>query len=158
MSNRFPISQEGLNKLELELKNLKNIERPEVIKEIVKARAHGDLSENAEYHAAREKQGFIEAKISELEDKIARAEIIDISNIQGDKIKYGATVKLRDEETGVEIVYKIVGDYKADASHGSISISSPLSKTLLGKKKGALLEFKTPRCVKYYEILSITYS
>ena len=145
-------------KLELELKNLKNIERHEVIKEIVKARAHGDLSENAEYHAAREKQGFIEAKISELEDKIARAEIIDISNIQGDKIKYGVTVKLRDEETGVEIVYKIVGDYEADASHGSISISSPLSKALLGKKKGALLEFKTPRCVKHYEILSITYS
>ena len=158
MTDRFPISQEGLNKLALELKNLKNVERPDVIKAIAKARAHGDLSENAEYHAAREKQGFIEAKILELENKISCAEVIDTSKMQGDKVKYGATVKLYDEETEDEAIYKIVSDYEADVLHGSISISSPLSKALLGKTKGESLVFKTPKSIKYYKILSVTYT
>ena len=158
MSNRFPISQEGLDRLKLELENLKSIERPEVVQAIAKARAYGDLSENGEYHAARERQGFIEAKILELEDKISRAEVIDISKIQGDKIQYGATVKLYDEESEKEIIYKIVSDYEADVSHGSISISSPLSRALLGKKEGESLEFKTPKCTRYYKILSVTYA
>jgi transcription elongation factor GreA len=158
MIKRFPISQEGLNKLELELKELKAVERPGIIKLIAEARAHGDLSENAEYHAAREKQGFVEAKISELEDKIARSEVIDVSKIQGNEIKYGATVQLVDEETEDRSLYTIVGEYEADVSAGLISISSPLAKALLGKAKGDAFEFHTPKGIKYYEILSVKYN
>ncbi|WPX96413.1 transcription elongation factor GreA [Candidatus Bandiella euplotis] len=157
MIKRFPISQQGLDKLELELKNLRNVERIEIIKAIAEARAHGDLSENAEYHAAREKQSFIEAKISELEDKIGRAEVIDVSKIQGNEIKYGATVKLLDEETEDEVKYTIVSEYEADVSAGLISISSPLAKALLGKVMGESLEFRTPKGTKYYEVLSVSY-
>ena len=157
MISRFPISKEGLNKLKLELKHLKNVERVNVINSIAEAREHGDLSENAEYHAAREKQGFIEAKISELEDKISRAEIIDVSKIQGDEVKYGASIKLLDEEKDAEIIYKIVSDYESDVSKGLISISSPLAKALLGKKVGESFEFKIPKGTKYYQVLSINY-
>ena len=157
MISRFPISKEGLNKLKLELKHLKNVERVSVINSIAEAREHGDLSENAEYHAAREKQGFIEAKISELEDKISRAEIIDVSKIQGDEVKYGASIKLLDEEKDAEIIYKIVSDYESDVSKGLISISSPLAKALLGKKVGESFEFKIPKGTKYYQVLSINY-
>jgi transcription elongation factor GreA len=157
MVERFPISKEGMNKLILELMGLKNIERVNVIKSIAEAREHGDLSENAEYHAAREKQGFIEAKISELEDKISRAEVIDITKIQGSEIKYGASIKLFDEEKGDEVFYKIVSEYEADVSKGLISISSPLAKALIGKKVNESLEFKTPKGVKYYQIKSVDY-
>ena len=157
MVERFPISKEGMNKLRLELMGLKNIERVNVIKSIAEAREHGDLSENAEYHAAREKQGFIEAKISELEDKISRAEAIDITKIQGSEIKYGASIKLFDEEKGDEVFYKIVSEYEADVSKGLISISSPLAKALIGKKVNESLEFKTPKGVKYYQIKSVDY-
>ena len=115
------------------------------------------MSENAEYHAAREKQGFIEAKISELEDKISRAEVIDITKIQGSEIKYGASIKLFDEEKGDEVFYKIVSEYEADVSKGLISISSPLAKALIGKKVNESLEFKTPKGVKYYQIKSVDY-
>ena len=158
MVYKFPISEKGLNKLMLELKDLKHVEKPKVIKAIAKAREYGDLSENAEYHAARERQGFIEAKILELEDKISRAEIIDTSKIQGDEIQYGATVKLYDEETENKVIYKIVSDYEADVLHGFISISSPLSRVLLGKTKGESVELKTPKFTKYYKILSVTYT
>ena len=157
MVERFPISKEGMNKLRLELMGLMNIERVNVIKSIAEAREHGDLSENAEYHAAREKQGFIEAKISELEDKISRAEVIDITKIQGSEIKYGASIKLFDEEKGDEVFYKIVSEYEADVSKGLISISSPLAKALIGKKVNESLEFKTPKGVKYYQIKSVDY-
>lgn len=157
MVERFPISKEGMNKLRLELMGLKNIERVNVIKSIAEAREHGDLSENAEYHAAREKQGFIEAKISELEDKISRAEVIDITKIQGSEIKYGASIKLFDEEKGDEVFYKIVSEYEADVSKDLISISSPLAKALIGKKVNESLEFKTPKGVKYYQIKSVDY-
>jgi transcription elongation factor GreA len=157
MVERFPISKEGMNKLRLELMGLKNIERVNVIKSIAEAREHGDLSENAEYHAAREKQGFIEAKISELEDKISRAEVIGITKIQGSEIKYGASIKLFDEEKGDEVFYKIVSEYEADVSKGLISISSPLAKALIGKKVNESLEFKTPKGVKYYQIKSVDY-
>ena len=157
MVERFPISKEGMNKLRLELTNLKNIERVNVIKSIAEAREHGDLSENAEYHAAREKQGFIEAKISELEDKISRAEVIDITKIQGAEVKYGASIKLFDEDKENEVFYKIVSEYEADVSKGLISISSPLAKALIGKKINESLEFKTPKGVKYYQIISVDY-
>ena len=158
MVERFPISREGMNKLELELKNLKNVERVNVIKSIAEAREHGDLSENAEYHAAREKQGFIEAKIFELEDKISRAEIIDVAQVRGEEIKYGASIKLFDEDKDNEIVYKIVSEYEADVSKGLISITSPLAKALIGKKMNESLEFNTPKGMKYYQIMSVDYT
>ena len=157
MVERFPISKEGMNKLEIELNNLRFVERPNIIKSISEARAHGDLSENAEYHAAKEKQGFIEAKISELEDKISRAEIIDISQVRGEQVKYGASIRLLDEDTGKEIAYKIVSEYEADVSKGMISITSPLSKALIGKKVNESLEFNTPKGIRYYKILSVDY-
>ena len=157
MVERFPISREGMNKLELELKNLKNVERVNVIKSIAEARAHGDLSENAEYHAAREKQGFIEAKIFELEDKISRAEIIDVAQVRGEEVKYGASIKLFDEDKDIEIFYKIVSEYEADVSKGLISITSPLAKALIGKKVNESLEFNTPKGIKYYQIMSVDY-
>jgi transcription elongation factor GreA len=157
MNNRFPISQDGLDKLKKELAHLKNVERPKIINDIAEARMHGDLSENAEYHAAREKQSFTEAKISELDYKILRSEVIDVSKIQGSSIKYGATVKLLDEETEKEVVYKIVSEYEANVAEHLISISSPLAKALLGKKEGDSLEFKTPKGLRYYEVLSIAY-
>ena len=146
-----------MNKLELELKNLRNVERVNVIKSIAEARAHGDLSENAEYHAAKEKQGFIEGKICELEDKISRAEIIDISQVRGEQVKYGASIKLLDEDTDNEIIYKIVSEYEADVSKGMISIISPLAKALIGKKVDESLEFNTPKGIRYYKILSVDY-
>ena len=157
MVERFPISKEGMNKLEIELNNLRFVERPNIIKSISEARAHGDLSENAEYHAAKEKQGFIEAKISELEDKISRAEIIDISQVRGEQVKYGASIRLLDEDTEKEIAYKIVSEYEADVSKGMISITSPLSKALIGKKVNESLEFNTPKGIRYYKILSVDY-
>lgn len=157
MVERFPISSEGMDKLELELKNLKNVERVNVIKSIAEARAHGDLSENAEYHAAREKQGFIEAKIFELEDKISRAEIIDVAQVRGEEVKYGASIKLFDEDKDTEIFYKIVSEYEADVSKGLISITSPLAKALIGKKVNESLEFNTPKGIKYYQIMSVDY-
>jgi transcription elongation factor GreA len=157
MVERFPISKEGMNKLEIELNNLRFVERPNIIKSISEARAHGDLSENTEYHAAKEKQGFIEAKISELEDKISRAEIIDISQVRGEQVKYGASIRLLDEDTGKEIAYKIVSEYEADVSKGMISITSPLSKALIGKKVDESLEFDTPKGIRYYKILSVDY-
>ena len=157
MVERFPISKEGMNKLEIELNNLRFVERPNIIKSISEARAHGDLSENAEYHAAKEKQGFIEAKISELEDKISRAEIIDISQVRGEQVKYGASIRLLDEDTEKEITYKIVSEYEADVSKGMISITSPLSKALIGKKVNESLEFNTPKGIRYYKILSVDY-
>ena len=146
-----------MNKLELELKNLKNVERVNVIKSIAEARAHGDVSENAEYYAAKEKQGFIEGKICELEDKISRAEIIDISQVRGEQVKYGASIKLLDEDTNNEIIYKIVSEYEADVSRGMISIISPLAKALIGKKVDESLEFNTPKGIRYYKILSVDY-
>lgn len=155
MVDRFPISKDGLNKLRLELNRLKNVERIHVISLIAEAREYGDLSENAEYHAAREKQGFIEAKISELENKISRAEIIDTSRIYGDEIKYGASIKLLDEENHCVKCYKIVGEYESNVSKGLISISSPLAKALLGKKVTESFEFHTPRGIRYYKILSV---
>lgn len=158
MIKRFPISKEGLDKLYSELRKLKNVDRIEIVSAIANAREHGDLSENFEYHAAREKQGFIEAKISELEDKISRAEVIDISKIDSSDIKYGASVKLLDEEKKQEITYKIVGDYEADVSKGLISISSPLAQALLGKKIKQCIEFKTPKGIRYYQILLIYYN
>src|SRR6187200_3047775 len=133
MSNRIPMTPEGHSRLAVELKRLKTIERPAVIKAIAAARDHGDLSENAEYHAARERQGFIEGRVMELEDKIARAEVIDVSKLSGSVVKFGATVTLADEETDEEQTFQIVGEDEADISQGRLSVTSPLARALIGK-------------------------
>ncbi len=157
MSNRIPMTPEGHSRLSAELKRLKTIERPAVIKAIAAAREHGDLSENAEYHAARERQGFIEGRVAELEDKLGRAEIIDISRLSGSKIMFGAKVRLVDEETDGEVTYQIVGPEEAEIAQGLLSINSPLAQALLGKEAGDSVEVSTPRGTRYFEILEVKY-
>ena len=145
----------GYNSLDEELKRLKTLERPAVIAAISEARAHGDLSENAEYHAAKERQGWIEGRIAEIEDKIARAQIIDVSKLSGTQVKFGATVSVVDEDTEEEARYQIVGDHEADVKEGRISLSSPLSRAMIGKEVGEVVEVYTPGGVKAYEILKV---
>lgn len=156
MSNNFPITFKGYDKMEAELDDLKK-QRPRISEEIGTASDHGDLKENAEYHAAREKQSFVEGRIAELEDRIARAEKIDISTLSNDNIKFGATVKLIDEDTEKEITYQILSEYEADLNKNRISIVSPLARALIGKEVGDLVEVKTPGGDKSYEVLEISY-
>ena len=153
---KIPITDTGFNKLDTELKKLKSEERPKVIKAISEAREHGDLSENAEYHAAREKQSFIEGRIKELESLISRAEIINISNMSG-SIKFGATVEIIDEETEITTTYQIVGEAEADLENNLLNIKSPLAKSLIGKEEGDSVEVSTPGGKKSYEVISIKY-
>ena len=148
---------EGYKSLEDEHKKLKNIDRPNVIKAIAEAREHGDLSENAEYHAAKELQSFIEGRIKELEYKIAKAEVIDISQIKNDKIVFGASVLLYDENSNKEYTYKIVGIDEADVEKSLISINSPVARALMGKEEGEVVSVKTPIGTTSYEILNIEY-
>ena len=155
--NKIPITPEGKTLVEDELKNRKAIERPRIINSIAEARAHGDLSENAEYHAAKEEQSHNETKIMELEDTLSRAEVIDPSLLSGDEIKFSATVLIVDEETDVESEYKIVGEVEADFKSGKISIQSPLARSLIGKSTGDSVEVNTPRGGKSYEILKVKY-
>lgn len=155
---RVPMTAQGHLALENELKHLKHEERPAVIKAIAEAREHGDLSENAEYHAAREKQSFIEGRIQELEGVISCAEVIDISTISGDTVKFGATVKLVDEESEEEVTYQIVGEYEADLEQGKISVTAPIARALIGKKAEDSVEVTTPKGTRYYEILSVSYA
>lgn len=157
MSDNFPITLDGFAKMEAELKDLKKVQRPKLSEEIATAREHGDLKENAEYHAAREKQSFVEGRIMELEDKIARAEVIDISKLANDTIKFGATVTLIDDDTEKEVVYQIVSEYEANLEKNLISIVSPLARALIGKEVGDSVEFNTPRGEKGYEIVKIAY-
>jgi len=155
--NKIPITPEGKTLVEDELKNRKAIERPRIINSIAEARAHGDLSENAEYHAAKEEQSHNETKIMELEDTLSRAEVIDPSLLSGDEIKFSATVLIVDEETDVESEYKIVGEVEADFKSGKISIQSPLARSLIGKSTGDSVEVNTPGGGKSYEILKVQY-
>src|SRR6476660_3254986 len=141
---RIPMTAAGFKSLEDEVNHLKNVERHEIIKMIADARAHGDLSENAEYHAAKERQGFIEGRVLELEDQIGRAEVIDVSKLSGTTVKFGATVTLVDEDTDEKRKYQIVGDVESDAKHGKISLSSPIARALIGKGKGDTVEVTTP--------------
>jgi len=157
MVTKIPMTPEGHARLTAELKRLKNVERPAVIKQIAEAREHGDLSENAEYHAAREKQGFIEGRVMELEDKLGRAEVIDVASLSGSKVVFGAKVKLVDEETDEEIFYQIVGPEEAEIQQGRLSIASPLAKALLGKEAGDSVEVTTPRGVRYFEVLAVEF-
>ncbi len=151
------MTPEGYARLAAELKRLKNEERPAVIRAIATAREHGDLSENAEYHAARERQSFIEGRVMELEDKLSRAEVIDVKSLSGSKIMFGAKVRLVDEETEEEVTYRIVGPEEADIQNGLLSISSPLAKALIGKEAGDHIEVSTPRGMRYFEILEVQY-
>ena len=152
---KLPFTEIGLNKLKKEMSDLKSIERPAVIKAIAEARSHGDLSENAEYHAARERQGFIEGRLLELENVISRAEIIDLNKINADKITFGTSVRIVDEETDQEKTLHIVGEYESNLENGKISLSSPIAKGLIGKAVGDSAETITPSGKKYYEILEI---
>ena len=146
---------EGYAVLDEELKRLKTQERPSVIGQIAEARLHGDLSENAEYHAAKDRQGWIEGRIAEIEDKIARAQVIDVSKLSGSQVKFGATVSVVDEDTEDEARYQIVGEHEADVKLGKLSISSPLSRAMIGKEVGEVVEVNTPGGVKAYEITKI---
>ena len=141
-----------------EISHLKTVERPRIIKAISEARAHGDLSENAEYHAAKEQQGWNEARVAELEDMISRAEVIDVSKLSGDTVKFGARVKVVDEDTEEQAVYQIVGEFEADVKAGKLSITSPIARAMIGKQEGDTVEVMTPGGGKSYEILKISYN
>ncbi|MBS0471192.1 MAG: transcription elongation factor GreA [Proteobacteria bacterium] len=154
---RIPMTASGFKALEDEVNRLKNVERHEVIKAIAEARAHGDLSENAEYHAAKERQSFIEGRVIELEDQIGRAEVIDVSKMSGSTVKFGATVTMVDEDTDEERKYQIVGDVESDAKHGRISLSSPIARALIGKGKGDTVEVSSPGGTRSYEILKVEF-
>ena len=145
----------GYEALEHELRRLKSVERPRIIQAISEARSHGDLSENAEYHAAKEQQGYNEARVAEIEEKLGRAEVIDPSKLDGDRIMFGATVTLVDEDTDEEKVYQIVGDFEADVKSGRISISSPIARALIGKTVGDAIEVNAPGGARGYEILKV---
>ena len=154
---KVPMTKKGAERLQKELTDLKNVERPAVIAAISEARGHGDLSENAEYHAAREKQSFIEGRIQELEYAMSCAEVIDTSTLSGDRVVFGATVSLMDEETEAEQTYQIVGQYEADLDKGLISFQSPLAKALIGKEEGDSVEFVSPKGKRSYDILKVEY-
>jgi transcription elongation factor GreA len=154
---KVPMTVEGFQKLEIELHRLKAEERPRIIQQISDAREHGDLSENAEYHAAKEAQGLNEAKVAELEDKLGRAEVIDPAKLSGTTIKFGATVTLTDEDSGDKVKYKIVGEHEADVKNGKISVNSPIARALIGKSKGESTEVTTPRGARSYEVLKIEF-
>ncbi len=155
--DKVPMTTGGYEDVVEEAKRLKTIERPAVIKAIEEARSHGDLSENAEYHAAREKQSFIEGRLAELEDKIARAEVIDIAQMSGKVIRFGATVTVADEDTDEESTYQIVGEDEADISAGRLSVTSPLAKALIGRESGDSVDINTPGGAKGYEVVKVIY-
>ena len=154
---KIPFTLSGLELVKLELNNLKKNDRPQIIQAIASAREHGDLKENAEYHAAKEKQAFVEGRITELEDVISRSEVIDLSKLNGDKITFGAEVKILDEDTDQETIYRIVGPYEANLESGLISIASPIARALIGKEEGDEVIIKIPSGIKELEIIEIKY-
>ncbi len=155
---KVPMTMEGYASMQDEVKTLKSVERPRIIHAIKEARAHGDLSENAEYHAAKEAQSWNETRIGELEDRLGRAEVIDTAKLSGETIKFGAKLLLIDEDTDKEIKYQIVGDFEADVKFGRISISSPIARALIGKKQGDRVEVNTPGGGKSYEIKKVAWN
>jgi len=155
--NKIPMTPDGYNRLREELKQLKSVERPSIIRAIAEAREHGDLAENAEYHAARDRQSFIEGRVMELEDKVARAEVIDVTKLSGTVIKFGARVTLADEESDEEQTFQIVGEDEADISRGRLAVTSPLARALIGKGKGDSVEVATPRGAKSYEVVTVDF-
>jgi transcription elongation factor GreA len=157
MVEKNPITPEGAQKLRDELQHRKSTERSAITAMIAEARAHGDLSENAEYHAAKERQGMNEARIKEIEDRLSRAEVIDPAKLGGDKISFGATVKLFNTETEEEVKYQLLGADEADINNGSISITSPMARSLLGKEVGDVVKIRTPAGERVYEVLEVTF-
>lgn len=154
---KIPMTKAGCDALEAELKDLKSVQRPAIIEAIAEARAHGDLSENAEYHAAKERQSFIEGRIQELESIIGAAQIIDPSSLSGDTVKFGAHIHLVDEDTDVEVTYQIVGHHEANSDEGRLSLNAPIARALIGKAIGDSVTVKTPQGEKFYEILDVIY-
>jgi transcription elongation factor GreA len=152
---KVPMTEQGYATMLENVKFMKSVERPRIIKAIEEARAHGDLSENAEYHAAKEAQGWNETKVQELEDRLSRAEVIDPTKLSGETVMFGARLTLIDEDTEAEVKYQIVGDFEADVKQGRISISSPIARALIGKKKGDSIEVNTPGGGKSYEIVKV---
>jgi transcription elongation factor GreA len=157
MSDRVPMTNAGLLRLKAELKRLKAVERPKIVREISEARAHGDLSENAEYHAAKDKQGHVEGRILQVEHWIASAEVIDVSKLAGDRVVFGATVHLEATESGDKAKYRIVGELEADLKQGKISVTSPIARALIGRSEGDTVVVRTPGGQKEYEIQSIDF-
>ena len=156
--SRPPITKTGSERLRGELEQLKFVDRPRIIAAIAEARAHGDLKENAEYHAAREQQSFAEGRIGQLESLLSNAEVIDVSRLTpGDRVVFGATVELEDEDTGTSVTYQIVGDLEADIKRKMIAVSSPIARALIGRSSGDSIEFTAPNGVKHYEVISIRY-
>ena len=156
--SRAPMTKTGSERLRGELDRLKSVERPRIIAAIAEARAHGDLKENAEYHAAREQQSFIEGRIAELEGALSTAEVIDVSRLAaGSRVVFGATVDLEDEDSGEAVTYQIVGDLEADIRRRLIAVSSPIARALIGKSEGDSFEFRAPNGVKHYEITGVRY-
>ena len=155
--NKIPMTSEGYEKLQEELKKLTSEDRPNIIAAIAEARGHGDLSENAEYQYAKEQQSLIEGRIADLESSISRAEVIDIKNITGNSIKFGATVEIEDDDTGKKQMYQIVGEYESDIENKKISINSPLARGLIGKSKDDTVEINSPKGVKSYTIISVKF-
>ncbi len=154
---RMPITKAGLVRLKEELKRLKYVERPKIVKEIAEARSHGDLSENAEYHAAKEKQSHLAGRIIQVEDWIARAEVIDITRLRGDRVVFGATVTLADGDSGDEVRYRIVGELEADLKQGKISVTSPIARAMIGKQQGDSVKVRTPGGEREYEINAVEF-
>ncbi len=154
---RVPMTAGGYARIEAELRQLKSVKRPEVIRAIADAREHGDIAENAEYHAAKERQAFIEGRMAELEDKVSRADVIDVSKLSGRVIKFGATVKLADEDTDAVVTYQIVGEVEADVKKGRLSVTSPLARALIGRSTGDSVEVEAPGGAKSFEIIRVRF-
>jgi len=155
--SRLPMTQKGYQRLMEDLKRLKSVERPKIVREVEEARGHGDLSENAEFHAAKERQSLLDLQIRELEDKLARAQVIEVSKLSGDKVVFGATVSLADGDTGEKVVYQIVGDHESEPKNGKISISSPVARALIGKCEGDEVQVRTPTGIRTFEILRLDF-
>jgi transcription elongation factor GreA len=156
-TTRQPMTQAGLLRLKEELKRLKTVERPKIVKEIAEARAHGDISENAEFHAAKERQAHLEGRITQIDHWIATADVIDVSRLSGDRVVFGATVTLSDSQSGDEVVYRIVGELEADLKKGKISVTSPISRALIGKAEGDEVTVNAPGGPRKYEIVSVEF-
>jgi transcription elongation factor GreA len=155
--DKVPMTPEGYNRMRDELHHLRSVERPAIIQAIATAREHGDLSENAEYHAARERQSFVEGRVKELENKLARAEVIDPSKVSGDRVAFGATVKLSNVDSGEEVSYRILGADEADLAKGTIGITSPLARSLIGKRVGDEVKMRMPGGERTYEVLDVSF-
>lgn len=155
--SRVPMTYQGYQRLLEELKRLKSVERPKLVQEIEEARDHGDISENAEFHAAKDRQSLLDVQIREIEDRLARSQVIEVSKLSGDKVVFGATVTLADGDTGDKVVYQIVGDHEAEPKNGKISISSPVARALIGKCEGDEVQVRTPTGVRIFEILGLDF-